>query len=167
MDRMEKFGSVAMALLVGMQIWTLYRVEKLTSSETEVLHSYTEHSKEATRATTHFDPAQTSTNIQNQYALLSALKRIDARLTAIELSTHQGRSKQEMSPTRYDPTISERTAADQRLNSLLPSGPLSREDYARLNADIQALPSDERFAVATALSRAINEGRVQMTPGAM
>ncbi len=99
------------------------------------------------------------------------LRRIEQRLSQLEQRLDGNGASAPSTPAGDDntrePSARERAAADQRLLSMLPSGPLSQHDVARFHADIQALPPDERFAMATALARAINEGRVQPGPGGL
>jgi hypothetical protein len=54
--------------------------------------------------------------------------------------------------------------ADQRLRSMLKSNVMTGDDVAVFQARLAGLPNEERFALSTALARAINENRVRLRP---
>ena len=148
----------AWLVLAVSQLYLLYRLEQ-TSSPTSV--------DSRTAAVTSVLPNAPASNGDS----VLILRRIEQRLSQLEHRLDGNGASVPSTPAGDDnarePSARERAAADQRLLSMLPSGPLSQHDVARFHADIQALPPDERFAMATALARAINEGRVQPGPGGL
>ena len=148
----------AWLVLAVSQLYLLYRLEQ-TSSPAPV-------DSRAAAATSLLPNAPAS----NGDSVL-ILRRIEQRLSQLEHRLDRSGASVPSTPAgdnnTREPSARERVAADQRLLSMLPSGLLSQHDVARFHADIQALPPDERFAMATALARAINEGRVQPGPGGL
>lgn len=162
--------TVTVSLALISQGWLLYRMESLAAL-TQPLALATPHQTGSVATTPVHDnnrnPLGGSDSVLPIAAELQAsLQRIEARLATLERQREPG-TRQNVIATgsAREPSARERAAADQRLASMLPNGPLSREDIARFHADMQSLSPDERFATATALARAINEGRVQPAPG--
>ena len=159
MERNTVLHRMAWLALVTSQIWLIARVEQIaepprpTSADGTVLPA-----SAAPSVTADVRPSLSSAD-----GLQDVLQRIDSRLAQLERASTRTASALPASEN-HEPSARERAEADQRLSTLLPSGRLSREDMARFHADIQALAPEQRFAMATALARAINEGRVQPGP---
>lgn len=154
----------AWLLLAVSQMWLLYRLEQMASSAPQAAANQSS----VIPATMHDDSAVPHSFLPTQdNDAAAALHRIESRLTSLERALMGRVGNPVASEKPYEPSARERAEADQRLNSLLPSAILSREDMARFHADVQALPPEERFATATALARAINEGRIQPGPGGL
>jgi len=157
-------------LLAASQLWLLYRLEQMASPVPPAAVNqsiFTPATMLGESAVSQSSlPVQTSLSVQGNDAA-ATLQRIESRLASLErvLAARVGNPVASEKP--YEPSAREQAEADQRLVSLLPSGTLSREDMARFHADVQALPPEERFATATALARAINEGRIQPGPGGL
>lgn len=167
MERNTVLHRATLLIVAASQLWLIYRFEQLavgsiTSLPTSAMMGpvSTEHSAATTAPAADTAAAPM---VVSSADLPTVLQRIDTRLAQLERLSDRSASPLPSSQ-RHEPNARERAEADQRLSHLLPSGPLSREDMARFHADIQALPPDERFAMATALARAINEGRVQPGP---
>lgn len=161
-------------LLAISQLWLLYRIEQLSASAhapTILTPASAPHAFISNDDTAISEPVTGNLPVHAGPELQAALRRIEQRLAGLErIASTAGNRQASGTPasptTPYQPSASEQAAADQRLGSLLPNGPLNREDVARFHATLQTLPADERFAMATALARAINDGRVQPAPGA-
>lgn len=158
MERNTVLHRMAWLVVLVSQIWLIARVEQLTVPPQPAADVTVLPASAAPRLST-----DVRSSLNDTDGLPEMLQRIDTRLTQLE------RASTRTAPTlpvneNHEPSALERAEADQRLSTLLPSGRLSREDMARFHADIQALPPEQRFAMATALARAINEGRVQPGP---
>lgn len=92
----------------------------------------------------------------------ATLRRIEQRLLQIEQRLAQPRVN--TSAPGPAETVIDMRAADQKLASLLPSGPVSQRELAQFHRDLQQAPPEQRVALATALARAVNDGRIQPTP---
>lgn len=170
MDFSTALRRFAWLILAASQVGILYRLDQLSTPVQPALTPVLANSEFAVSDdAVSNDMAFAHLPSPNEHSLRASLQRIEQRLAGLERAV-AGTAKPQpgkgaAAPTPYQPNASERAAADQRLSSLLPSGPLSREDVARFHASLQTLPPDERFAMATALARAINDGRVQPAPG--
>lgn len=149
----------AWLVLAASQLYLLYRLDQASSAAPVDERAVTVTSALSHSPASHDDTVLVLRRIEKRLGQLeqSIAKRNVASVSAIPAGDNSMR----------EPTARERADADQRLLSMLPSGPLSQHDVARFHADIQALPEEERFAMATALARAINEGRVQPGPGGL
>jgi hypothetical protein len=92
--------------------------------------------------------------------LADSLARIDARLAVLEGS---GSLSDARAATIVRPAIPA-AVADQRLRSMLKSNVMTGDDVAVFQARLAGLPKEERFALSTALARAINENRIRLRP---
>lgn len=95
-------------------------------------------------------------------AVMDRLQRIDARLAALEQATRppSAAAAEETSGAPIDP----RTAAeaDRRLAVVLPVRELDREGWVRWQASLASMPPDERLAMSTAFSRAVNDDKIRL-----
>ena len=164
MERSNVLHRIAWVVVAISHIWLLYRVEHLVVPAIPDASSVTALPISADPSVT-VDSRPLPNNVDG---LLATLQRIDARLAQLEHTFTRTASRlpvtEKLATENHEPSARERAEADQRLSSMLPGGSLSREDMARFHADIQALPPAQRFAMATALARAINEGRIQPGP---
>ena len=159
MERNTVLHQMAWLALIASQVWLIARVEQITVPPSSAPAGVTVlPASAAPRITTDAKPS-----LSNVDGLQDVLQRIDTRLAQLERASTRTASPLPASGN-YELSARERAEADQKLSTMLPSGSLSREEMARFHADIQALPPDQRFAMATALARAINDGRVQPGP---
>ena len=163
---LHRFAWLALAIS---HIWLIYRVEHFVVPAIPAADSSTALPVSAVPSAT-VDARLLPSNADGMQA---ALQRIDSRLAQLEraatrtastLSVNERPVTEKRVTENREPNARERAEADQRLGSMLPGGRLSREDMVRFHADIQTLPPAQRFAMATALARAINEGRIQPGP---
>lgn len=162
--------SVAAGLALTGQGWLLYRMESLTALTHALNPALSSQTGAITTSPGHDNTRTPLSGNKSALAieaeLLTSLQRIETRLALLERQRESGMHQNVIAAGSVrEPSAAERAVADQRLASMLPNGPLSREDIARFHAAMQDLSADERFATATALARAINEGRVQPAPG--
>lgn len=94
-------------------------------------------------------------------AVMDRLQRIDARLAALEQATRPpSAAAAETSGAPTDPrTMAE---ADRRLAVVLPVRELDREGWVRWQASLASMPPDERLALSTAFSRAVNDDKIRL-----
>lgn len=94
--------------------------------------------------------------------LAAQLARIDARMAALETGASRGGAITPAAP----PAAPEMSIADadRRLGQLLPAREIRTVDLPRFYARLASLPPDDQFAIASALSRAINDRRVRVHP---
>lgn len=94
-------------------------------------------------------------------AVMDRLQRIDARLAALEQAS---RSRFEATAASSSAPIDRRTTAeaDRRLAALLPVRELDHEGWVRWQASLASMPPDERLALSTAFSRAVNDNRIRL-----
>lgn len=94
--------------------------------------------------------------------LAAQLTRIDTRLAALEAGASRGGAIARAAP----PAAPEMSVADadRRLGQLLPAREIRTADLPRFYARLASLPPDDQFAIASALSRAINDRRVRVHP---
>lgn len=90
------------------------------------------------------------------------LARIDARLAVLESGASRGGA---IAPAVQSaaPEMSV-VEADRRLGLLLPVREIRTADLPRFHAKLASLPPEDQFAIASALSRAINDRRVRVHP---
>lgn len=91
--------------------------------------------------------------------LEARLARIDARLA--ELPPTEPPVRREVPAATPDMTVVE---ADRRLHALMPLSEIDARELARFHARLAALPPGEQFAIAAAMSRAINDRRIRVRP---
>ena len=143
----------AWALLVALQVWSLKRIARL---EARLAAS---HGGAPGMAATGEPPPPTPM----EAAMAASLARIESRLAA-----GAGQPAMAAAPVarREDPAPAmPPEVADARLATLLPAGGTLRDaELAALQGRIDRLPATERQAVALALARAINAGRIRVVP---
>ncbi len=142
----------AWALLVALQAWSLQRIAQLEAK----LDGPRAGAPGKASAVVGDPPPSTPM----EAAMAASLARIESRLAA-----GAGPSTA-ASATVQDPALAmPLAAADARLAALLPAGAsLTDVQLAALQGRIDQLPAGERQAVALALARAINAGRVRVVP---
>lgn len=91
--------------------------------------------------------------------LEARLARIDARLAG--LPTAEPPASREAPAPAPDMTAVE---ADRRLHALMPLSEIDARELARFHAQLAGLPPGEQFAIAAAMSRAINDRRIRVRP---
>ncbi len=94
-------------------------------------------------------------------AVMDRLQRIDARLAALEQATRPPSAA--AAQTSGAPTDRRTTAeADRRLAALLPVRELDHDGWVRWQASLASMPPDERLALSTAFSRAVNANKIRL-----
>lgn len=150
-----RFGGqiAAWGLVVALQVWSLQRIAQLEA------RLETRADGRGMAAATGEPPPPTPI----EAAMAASLARIESRLAA---DADPPASTAATVARRPDPALAMPLAvADARLATLLPAGgTLSDAQLAALQGRIDRLPAAERPAVALALARAINGGRVRVVP---
>lgn len=168
----------ALLLLALSQIWLLYRLETLRPATDISARSDHELAAVASSVSPSVSPDNTMALMPDfaddaapidhasaESEATKALLRIDQRLARLEQQLARvGAGQSNMPAATAALTAQEQVAADQRLASLLPSGPVSQRELAQFHRDLHQAPPEQRLALATALARAINDGRIQPSP---
>ena len=161
MNMEGRFSLTLLWLLALSQLWLIYRVEFSGNREDAGLP--------VDAVTAAYQPSNTYTD---NAQMLSLLQKIDRHLSVESASSKdqaernkaQIISQDAAAPSaRYD--LQSIARADQQLTTMLPYGRISQQRIMDFHAELHRLPAAQRLELATALSRAINEGRIEPVPG--
>lgn len=153
MSRASVVLNVLLVLVVAALSWALYaRTEGGNTSEKQM-------SADSSGRTV---PSPSGIDADTADRLAAQLTRIDARLAALETGASPGAAVS----SAVQPAAPEMSAAEaeRRLGQLLPQRQIAPQELVEFHAGLAALPPGERFALSTALARAINENRIRMRP---
>lgn len=161
MNVQGRFSLALLWLLALSQLWLIYRVEFSGSNDGVGLT--------VDAVTAAYQPSSTYTD---NAQMLSLLQKIERRLSVQSASSKdetQHEKEQVISSNSSAPIAPydqvSIAKADQQLTTILPYGRISQQRIMDFHAELQRLPAAQRVELATALSRAINEGRIEPVPG--